>query len=192
MRPLPHAAPDAQDPSEDRESELEREADRLLAQSLSEGGRGPYPFYTQRWLCEMRRREEELETETTDPQTWDRQTIATLLDFIIRESPLTDAQRRLLELKRQGLNAAQIARLSHQPETTIRRRLGGALTAARRHRESAPAAGNDPALIRLTYLEQTKCSIQRRERHCRPGREACRTDGLCKRRWYLCWGSRLK
>jgi len=41
------------------------------------------------------------------------------------------------------------------------------------------------AQIRAVYAEEVNRFGYTGEHHCRPGEEACRHDGLCKRRWYL-------
>ena len=185
----PQVPPPIASSSEGEQEALEREADDLLKSSLKSLGRGPHPFYTEHWLREVRRREERSGAETTAPGARRSPHPAALLPLVIARTPLRPHEKQVLYLASQGLNLSQIAGRLARPPTTIRRWFGKGLAAVRSHWEEILCLSRADALVRETYREQLNATVHHEERHCAPGREECRHDGLCKQRWYLYYGN---
>lgn len=177
------AAPSPTPPAEDH---LEAEADRLLW----EDGRPrdlEYSFYRETTLnrSDYRRRED---AEAPPPATLEaaqaQEVLGPLLEALLSEAALCERHRRVLSLARHGLSLAQTATAMGIKPQTARRWRQQAL--AQLHAYCTRRLNNDAVRnLEAAYREQLQVWPVAVERHCAPGREACRKDGLCKYRWYL-------
>jgi len=162
---------------------LERAADELLRASLQTLGLGEYPFHTERWLREMRRREER-SGRVPPPAASLSSRVTELLDELLAQAPLTPRQRTVLVLSREGLRLHEIAAHLRRPLSTVARWRQKALAVVRRHLRTTAVVGSGGGVAQV-YREETRRTAYEPERHCAAGREACRRDGCCRYRWYL-------
>lgn len=162
---------------------LEQQANQLLWSDC----RPPdleYPFYAQSWLTIRALRQE---VQLPPAQTSTEPPASVLLDELLAAQGLPRQQRLVLELVRAGANESEIARLTGIPRQTVRRQRARAIEQLRRWvrqaAEDAEAARGEQ--IRQVLAEERRLLGPDEEKHCLPGREACRSTGLCKFRWYL-------
>lgn len=165
------------------EARLERLADLLLSRARQTDEKPEYPYYSERWLREMRRREEQGGREVG--RSSDSGLPAELLDYLLRRAPLQPHQRQVLLLRAEGLSLTAIARELNRPHTTVSRWQRQGLQVIRRSCQMLLDQRPSAQLIREAFIEQTQLTRALPEKHCRPGYEACRYDGRCKFRWYL-------
>lgn len=165
------------------EARLKQLADLWLSRARITDEKPEYPYYSERWLREMRRREEQggREVGRGDEQA----EAAELLAYLLRHAPLQPQHRQVLMLRAEGLNLAEISRALNRPHTTVTRWQRQGLQAIRGALPELMEQRPVEQMIHETFVEQTKLSRALPERHCRPGFEACRHDGKCKFRWYL-------
>ena len=163
------------------ELELEEMADILLRDSIQALGRGDYPWYSEAWVNQLSER------DTMWPPAF-----AEAPDFLpsvclrlLAQTGMSKEARAALRLSIHGYTVREIAKqLSISPSTAWRRvREATALLVA-------AVTGLDELYtrreaIRLTYHEEVARRKPARERHCKPGHEACQKTGLCPFRWYL-------
>lgn len=168
---------------ETEETRLERLADLLLSRARQTTEKPEYPYYSERWLREMRRREEQGGREVGEGD--DSGLAAEGLDYLLRHAPLQPQQRQVLLLRAQGLSLTAIARELNRPHTTVSRWQRQGLQVLRRSCQMLLDQRPPAQLIREAFVEQTRVTRALPEKHCRPGYEACRLDGRCKFRWYL-------
>lgn len=164
---------------------LEQAANDLLRASLHAGGHSDYPFYTERWLREMRRREERSGRVPPPLDAPREPDSGPLLDGLLAQAPLTPQQRAVLGLCREGLTLREIAGRLQRPLSTVGRWRVQGVAVLRRQVERGQAIPASSAAIAQTFREQSTIAMYQPERHCTPGREACREDGCCRYRWYL-------
>jgi len=175
--------PDDRDYSLMSEEQLEEAADELLQESVAALGRGDYSFYSHSWLRQLAEREAgpaveaELTTLADDlPQLCLR---------LLAQTPMKRQWRAAIRLSIKGMTVREIAsRLDTSPAGTSRWIKAGLA------RLAAAAVDldelyNQREAIRAVWQEETRRYALRKERHCKPGQEACRHSGLCIWRWYL-------
>jgi DNA-binding CsgD family transcriptional regulator len=168
---------------------LEQRSDELLRASVRERGPGDHPFHGERWLRELRRREEK-SGATPRPEAAGPSPLVALLNLLLAETPLTDRQRQVLDLAREGRTLAEMAASLGCSITTASRWLKRATARVRRRMVTTMEQSHSEALIATAYREQVSAVLHHAERHCAPGREDCRRDGVCRHRWYLYHGDR--
>jgi DNA-directed RNA polymerase specialized sigma24 family protein len=167
-----------------RTRELENAATELLAQSAQEHGQSEYPYYTERWLREMQRREESASLAPAPGEAVSSE-LSLLLDALLAGTLLPQSQRVTVTLYRAGLSLRAIAARTGCCPTTAHRRLRRGLDRLRAAATAVMEVRQSPGLIAHVYRLETRNRDYAPERHCAPGREACRHDGLCRYRWYL-------
>lgn len=165
--------------------ELEHAANELLAQSLREEGQSEYPFYTERWLREMQRREEKTGLTPQPAPPAAPAELSLLLDGLLAGALLPQAQRVTIALYRAGLSLREIAERTGRSPATAHRRLRRGLARLRAAAAAVMEVRQNGGLTAHVYHLETRNTEYEPERHCLPGREACRHDGLCRYRWYL-------
>lgn len=169
---------------EAQENMLEAQADDLLWNADIPPRYLEYNFYREAALGRARRREEQCAEMAPPEGGIDGDSVAAMLEMLIAGADLASRHHRVLSLMRRGLTFRQMARaMGVQPSTAFR----WYLQAIRRlqaysRRLSRKESERD---ILAAFSEQAQVEVYRTEGHCRPGREACAKDGLCKRRWYL-------
>lgn len=168
-----------------RTRELENAATELLAQSAQEHGQSEYPYYTERWLREMQRREESASLASVPAEAAVPAELSLLLDALLAGTLLPQAQRVTVTLYRAGLSLREIAERTGCSLTTAHRRLRRGLDRLRAAATAVMEVRQSPGLIAHVYRLETRNRDYAPEQHCAPGREACRHDGLCRYRWYL-------
>ncbi len=94
---VPHTAGDTSE-FQQREKELEGQANRLLQESIARMGRGEYPFYTQYWIRRQAQRDIDLACQpachTSGPASSTCQGLLRMLDRV----PMRKQHRRLVQL----------------------------------------------------------------------------------------------
>jgi DNA-binding NarL/FixJ family response regulator len=176
-----HCLPQPQSAPQSREQELEAQASELLRASAQSNAVHEYPFYiSESTLRQVSAREKALSGhEFFGPARPQARSIA-LLEALCEQLDLTQSQRQILELTRQGYTKAEIAEsLDLTPKAIGRRQ--DRIIARLRHAASVSRG----RLLLETYEEQLEQHRYQPEQHCAPGREACRRDGKCRYRWYL-------
>lgn len=162
---------------------LEATATRLLVDSLKTLGRGEYPFYSQSYLRRMNAADvgSSCEDEAQHPEPALRPFKAVWR--VARKARLNSIEMDVLRVVAGGADAAGAARLLGIAPARARSLLNRAVEKMRAHAASASET-LDEQVAQVMREEQARrghgC-----ERHCRPGREACRRTGICSRRWYL-------
>ena len=164
--------------------QLEKRSDELLRASVRERGQSDHPFHGERWLRELRRREEK-SGSTPRPEGAGASPLVALLNLLLAETPLTDLQRQVLGLARDGHTLAEMAASLGCSTTTASRWLKRATARVRRRVVTTLERSHSDSLIAATYREQVAPVLYHAERHCALGREDCRRDGVCRHRWYL-------
>ena len=162
---------------------LEEMATRLLVDSLKTLGRGEYPFYSGSYLRRMSAADvgSSCEEEAQHPEPPLRQLKAVWR--LARKARLNSIELDVLRVVAGGTDTAGAARLLGISPGRARRLLNRAVDKMRAHAASVRET-LDEQIAQVMREEQARrghgC-----ERHCRPGREACRRTGVCARRWYL-------
>lgn len=100
----------------ERERDLERRADELLAESVRRDGRGEYPFYTERWLRELRRRERS-GVEYMPARGGGR--LEARLGGMVVDAQLTRRQRQVIRWVVRGISQREIARMLGISESQV-------------------------------------------------------------------------
>jgi len=171
-------------PLDTHERALEAEADRLLWSMTTAPHRLAYSFYSTGGLARASRRDRDShEPPPPDPGlTLDQ--ASHLLDALLADIEMPERLRHVLALARRGLTCRQIATTMGIQQRTAHRWRTRALDLLRRHWQRRVMTAADPDLP-PAYQEQAHMALYRDECHCAPGRESCRSDGICKHRWYL-------
>ena len=165
-------------------TELEQMADQLLRESIEALGRGEYPFYSRSWLRQLAAHDAELPTGD-DARLAEPDYMAPACMRLLAQTPMKRQWRSAIRLSIKGMEIGEIAaRLNTSP------RQASDWIKAGLARLAAKAVDLDEMLnereaISTAWYEDTHRYCPHRERHCKPGQEACRPSGLCTRRWYL-------
>jgi len=154
------------------ERELEEAADELLRESVAALGRGEYPFYSEAWLRQLQQRE-------ADAPTADE------ADHTVEEGQLQHQWRAAIRLSIKGMTVREIARRLDTSPAGVSRWIKAGLARLAAAAIDLDELYNQREAIRAAWREDTRRYAPRKERHCRPGQEACRNSGLCIYRWYL-------
>ena len=160
-------------------------ADRLLAASVAQMGRGEYPFYTPAWIRHLSQADANLPLAEIDQPRLPLNSLTKACLRLLAQTPMRREYRQALRLRMKDLTFQQIGE-----------QLGVSLSQAQRWVKRAigllAAAAVDPddllsqdEAIRAAYYEDSRRYAYHPERHCKSGQEACRSTGLCTRRWYL-------
>lgn len=97
--------------------DLERAADALLSASAHEDGRGDYPWYSERWLELLARRERPGVEELPAPER--RGAAAARLAGLVVDAGLTRRQRMVVRWLARGLSQREIATLLGLSESQV-------------------------------------------------------------------------
>ena len=162
------------------EQNLEKEADRLLWSSADEPGELEYSFHSESWLRRTARTDHLMELPVTTPA--DHPGDLDLLNHVIGQSQLPPKYERVLGFMLRGMGVPELSHALGIPERTARRRRGEII---RLLRARARRVALDDDSIRQARHEQVEGARYYEEKHCEPGKEACRHNGLCRYRWYL-------
>lgn len=163
------------------ELELEAAADTLLRDSIQALGRGDYPWSSEAWLNQLSQKESIWPPDFPDAPEF----LPPVCLRLLAQTPMPNEARAALRLSIHGHTVRDIAeQLTISPATAWRR--------VRQAISLLAAAATDidefytPAeAIHIVYHEETSRRKPTRQRHCKPGHEACRKTGLCPFRWYL-------
>jgi hypothetical protein len=157
---------------------LEEEATRLLAESIREVGRGDYPFFSATYLREMAQKDAGVSaagSEASAPPAPQRS--LTTVWRLARKARLSSLENDLLRLVMDGTELVAAAEIL---AITRRRAIRLLRTAVERiegcARQAQLSVGEQVAQV---YHEEVTRRGYSPERHCRPGREACRRTGVC-------------
>ncbi len=103
--------------------QAEIRADELLMGSVRRRGRGEYPFYTQRRMEELARRETQFREELspTEPPAPDAAISQATLARVVVDAQLTRRQRTVIRWLARGLSQRQIAEMLGVSEPTVTR-----------------------------------------------------------------------
>ena len=167
---------------------LEHEADRLLALSAQERGRGEYPFHTAGYLVRCMRREE-LDYPSYDSEWTGRPEpdIPTLED-LTRRLRLTAREHKALRLVAGGHTRSDIGRqfgVSRGRASQIVRRAADKLRRSHARHAHEELAQMQSHHIEWCFRQDVNRFVYRPPVCCQEGYEGCRRTGLCDRRWYL-------
>jgi hypothetical protein len=166
-----------------REQELEAQASELLRAHAERNVRCEYPFYTSdSSLRQVSARDASLRSREFFGASCANEIWSPVLQALCDQVELTETNRALLELMRQGHRAAEIAQALNLTVKAVRRRQDRIVA---RLRYAAGKRGGADRLLLEAYEEQLEQHRYQPEQHCAPGREACRRDGKCRFRWYL-------
>lgn len=166
-----------------REAALEKQANRLLAESLQSLGRGEYPFFSQ---SHMRRRNViDEQGLVADEAIHPHEPIPSvkIVWRLARKARLSSIETDVLRLLSVGEANADIARLLSISTTRVRRIAERAIAKMTEYSAQIELDLSDQIACVL-HDEQSRRAPQR-ERHCKPGQELCRRTGICPRRWYV-------
>lgn len=170
--------------NEEKKAALEREADALLWNSGADPRYLAYSFYREKNLRRACRKEAQFNTPPPPDLRMLQESAAQLLEMLLAQTTLTESERQIIALRRQGLTLRQMAQSLGIKHSTAARWLQRAIRKLREFWEQqAQLEANED--WQAAFNEQRTISVYQPERHCRPGQEACRKDGLCKYRWYL-------
>ena len=189
-RPMPQPHQSARRSSEPRcyelrsEVELEQAADELLRQSLADMGRGEYPFYSDSWLRQLAAHEAET-PEGTEEGIPDPDYLPAACLRLLAQTPMKREYRSALRLWISGMTVREVAPLLQVSPAQVSRWLRAGLAQLALAAVDLDGLLNRREAIRAAWREDTHRYYPRRERHCKPGQEACRQTGLCTRRYYL-------
>ncbi len=167
------------------ERELEDAADELLRESVAALGRGEYPFYTESWLRQLKQREVDAPPADEAEHSAQKEQLPELCLRLLAQTPMKRQWRAAIRLSIKGMTVKEIAnRLDTSPAGASRwiNRGLARLTAAAMNLDELY---NQREAIWAVWQEETHRYAPRKERHCKPGQEACRHSGLCVYRWYL-------
>ena len=162
---------------------LEAQANALLVESIEARGRGEYPFYSTSYMRRLADSDVAVvrEEPSADPQL--PRIPAKVIWRLARRARLSSTEMDLLRLVVGGAElseAASALRLSRARArsvfTAITRKLAEQFAA------SQAVCHDDIAQARRETEHPCR---YRPEQHCMTGQEACRSTGLCTRRWYL-------
>ncbi len=161
--------------------ELEQMADQLLRESIEALGRGEYPFYSPSWLRQLAAQDAELPSgDNVNPDY-----TAPACMRLLAQTPMKRESRSAIRLSIKGREIGEIAaRLNTSPrQASDWIKAGLARLAAKA--VDLDEMFNEREAISTAWYEDTHRYCAHHERHCKPGQEACRSSGLCTRRWYL-------
>lgn len=176
-----HRLPQQQSAQSIKEQELEAQANELLRAHAERDVCCEYPFYvSESSLRQVAAREAALRSREYYEASSPNELWSPVLQALCDQIELTETNRTLLELTRQGYRAAEIAQSLSLTLKAVRRRQDRIIA---RLRHAAGKRGK--RLLREAYEEQLEQHRYQPEQHCAPGREACRRDGKCRFRWYL-------
>lgn len=161
--------------------ELEQAADHLLRDSIQSLGREDYPWYSEAWLRELSQRAHIWPPDFPDAPEF----LPTVCLRLLAQTPMGPEPRAALRLSIHGHTIRDIAaQLNISPPTAWRRvrQATSLLAAAATDLDELYTAKE---AIRLVHHEETSRHKPTRERHCKPGHEACTRTHTCPFRWYL-------
>ncbi len=165
--------------------ELEEVADELLRESVAALGRGEYPFYSEAWLRQLQQREADAPTAGEADHTIEEKPLPQLCLRLLAQTPMKHQWRAAIRLSIKGMTVREIARRLDTSPAGVSRWLKAGLARLAAAAVNLDELYNQREAIRAVWQEETRRYAPRKERHCRPGQEACRTSGLCPYRWYL-------
>lgn len=162
---------------------LEEVATRLLVDSLKSLGRGEYPFYSSSYLRRMS--DADVAASCEDEAQHQEASLRKLKVVwgLARKARLNSTQMDVLRVVAGGADVREAARLLGISPSRARRLLDHSVQRMRAHAASVRETLDEQ--IAAVMREDQARRGHRCERHCRPGREACRRTGICSRRWYL-------
>ncbi len=167
------------------EQELEEAADELLRESVAALGRGEYPFYTESWLRQLQQREADAPSADEAEHSAEQEQLPELCLRMLAQTPMKHQWRAAIRLSIKGMTVREIARRLDTSPTGVSRWIKAGLARLAGAAMNLDELYNQREAIRTVWQEETHRHALRKERHCKPGHEACRTSGLCAHRWYL-------
>ncbi len=168
-----------------RQAVLEEVATRLLARYEPPPGEEEYPCCSERRLLARERQGHRLvpEPEPSSPSSGE---LGRLCLRLLGRLPLDRRRRLIVRLRARGYDSSQIAALLGITPARVRALYR---ETCRCLREALEQTGEALLPARQALREAYRQDVARRgytrEKHCPPGREECRSGGLCSRRWYL-------
>ncbi len=169
---------------EEKEAALERQANELLWNSGADPRYLSYSFYRETNLQRACRKDAQFVEPPPPDLRMLQDSAAQLLEILLAQATLTESERQLIAMRRQGLTLRQMAQSLGVQHSTALRWLQRAILKLQEFCEQQSQLGAEEDW-QAAFSEQQAISVYQPERHCRPGQEACRKDGLCKYRWYL-------
>jgi len=167
------------------EQELEEAADELLRESVAALGRGEYPFYTESWLRQLQQREADAPAADEAEHSAEQEQLPQLCLRLLAQTPMKHQWRAAIRLSIKGMTVREIAGQLDSSPTGVSRWIKAGLARLAAAAMNLDELYNQREAIRAVWQEETRRYALRKERHCKPGHEACRTSGLCVHRWYL-------
>jgi len=167
------------------EQELEEAADELLRESVAALGRGEYPFYTESWLRQLQQREADAPPADEADHSVEKERLPQLCLRLLAQTAMKRQWRAAIRLSIRGMTVREIARRLDTSPAGVSRWIKAGLAQLAAAAVDLDELHNQREAIRAAWREDSQRYAPRRERHCKPGQEACRNSGLCARRWYL-------
>lgn len=170
---------------ERKEWALERAADHLLAQAGVAKKTSEYPFHSEKWLQRASLRDNTVIIRQQDYTSLSLDQCRKLLGAVINAAPLSSRQRLVLQMRQCNCSFSVIAQRLDCSVSATRRLYKRAVKICRENLDAILSSLSTREAVRMTFHDTARKPAFRHEQHCRPGREACRQDGLCRYRWYL-------
>jgi len=167
------------------ERELEDAADELLRESVAALGRGEYPFYTESWLRQLQQREVDAPPADEAEHSAQKEQLPQLCLRLLAQTPMKRQWRAAIRLSIKGMTVKEIANRLDTSPAGASRWIKAGLARLAAAAVDLDELYNQREAIRAVWQEETRRYAPRKERHCKPGHEACRNSGVCPYRWYL-------
>ena len=167
------------------EREMEDAADELLRESVAALGRGEYPFYTESWLRQLQQREADAPPAHEADHSAEKEQLPQLCLRLLAQAPMKRQWRAAIRLSINGMTVREIASQLDTSPTGVSRWINAGLARLAATAMNLDELYNQREAIWAVWQAETRRYALRRERHCKPGQEACRDSGLCSYRWYL-------
>jgi len=167
------------------ERELEEAADELLRESVAALGRSEYPFYTESWLRQLQQREADAPPADEADHGAEKEQLPQLCLRLLAQTSMKRQWRAAIRLSIKGMTVREIARRLDTSPTGVSRWIRAGLARLAGAAMNLDELYNQREAIWAVWQEETRRYALRKERHCKPGHEACRDSGLCPYRWYL-------
>lgn len=134
------------------------------------------PFYTERWLREMRRREATFADAAVRPN---RAVLRDMLYELFQAAGLTGMRYTVMAMLLDGYSLDEIGAATGTSRPSVHRVKSSALQSIRDYLNATTDVVLVPEMITDLLGNRGVEIIQ----HCKQGREACAADGICKFRY---------
>ena len=167
------------------ERELEEAADELLRESVAALGRDEYPFYTESWPRQLQQREADAAPADKAEHSAAEEQLPQLCLRLLAQAPMKRQWRAAIRLSIKGMTVREIARRLDTSPPGVSRWIKAGLARLAATAMNLDELYNQREAIWAVWQEETRRYALRKERHCKPGHEACSNSGLCVYRWYV-------